>query len=559
MQFDRVAILDWSAAGTPKTGKDSIWLGITDENGTLAENIPTRLEAESTLSQLIEDSLAKGTRLLLGVDFALSAPKGFTERLTGAAHPFALWSFLRERIIEGPDNYTNYREVAAQMNASFDEEGPFWGNTARQDIQGLPRKKPPLPKGIETYRHTEVIARHEGAMPKTLWQLAGAGAVGAQSLTGIAMLARLKAIHPKIKAWPFEPLDQITLAEVYPSLIADEVRAATTKTCVPDKVQVTLLSKALYSIACTNQLGTLLKDAPPDGAILGAGKGAVLQAAVPQTAPVAPMSKHREILLRDLPSAIADLNLPLPRIMKTSATDLIGRVLARDIELGALTLKARSRIQPNMLPAILHNGVSETQTFAPLRACAIGPNLKGKDQLLRHMLIEQGTNLSPSANFPHTASRIKARITAVAIDHDLVVCIEPMTGPKLSDVLGEEPTHDIHFEGSILSPLKIAMWRDTPVLILTQEDASDLAFLGLVLGPVARLISGERYEAPSVRRALANAEQSGLVYGTLGSDTFRPLPKQPPEIALIQATHIAEIDEGSQSALTYAFRDLGLA
>ena len=34
MTFDRVAVLDWSAASTPKRGRDSIWLGVAGPDGT---------------------------------------------------------------------------------------------------------------------------------------------------------------------------------------------------------------------------------------------------------------------------------------------------------------------------------------------------------------------------------------------------------------------------------------------------------------------------------------------------------------------------------------------
>ncbi len=554
MQFDRVAILDWSAAGKPKTGKDSIWLCVTDETGARADNIPTRLEAESALSQLIEDSLSTGKRLLLGVDFALSAPKGFTDRLIGTSNPFAFWSYLRSRIVEGPDNYTNYREVAAEMNASFDGDGPFWGNTTKQDIQGLPRTKPPLPKGIETYRRTEVVARHEGAMPKTLWQLAGAGAVGAQSLTGIAMLARLKAVHPKIKVWPFEIPDQITLAEVYPSLIANEVRAATTKDCVPDQVQVTLLSKALYTISNGNKLGPLLSNAPEDGAILGSGQGKILKAAMPQAPMPASVPSSKKVSLSDLPVALASLGFAPPRIEKTPVSKLIGRVLAQDLKLGPLRIEAKSRLRPNVLPAIISSGMLQAQTYAPVRACIVG----GDNALAQHILTKHYATLSPPATLPKTASRIKARLTALAIEHDFLVCVETSDQPSLLDVLSDAPATEISFASNQLSPFKIIKWRNTPVMIVPEQSCTDPLFLGLVIGPFARIIGGENYAPKSGQRPVSRALRTGLTYGTLDDGHFQPILELPPEAALAHATHVAEHIKDADTALTYALSDLGL-
>lgn len=554
MQFDRVAILDWSAAGKPKTGKDSIWLCVTDENGAHADNIPTRLEAESALSQLIEDSLNTGKRLLLGVDFALSAPKGFTDRLTGTSNPFAFWSYLRARIIEGPNNYTNYREVAAEMNASFDGDGPFWGNTTKQNIQGLPRTKPPLPKGIETYRRTEVVARHEGAMPKTLWQLAGAGAVGAQSLTGIAMLARLKAVHPKIKVWPFEIPDQITLAEVYPSLIASEVRAATTKDCVPDQVQVTLLSKALYTISNCNKLGPLLSNAPEDGAILGSGQGKILQAAMPQAPKPAPVPSSKKVSLSDLSTAFASLGFAPHRIEKTPVSKLIGHVLAQDLKLGALRIAAKSRVRPNALPAIVESGILHAQTYAPVRVCLVGDD----NALAQHMLTKHHATVSPPATLPKTASRIKARLTALAIEHDFLVCADTSDQPSLLDLLSDATATEMSFSNNQLSPFKIIQWRNTPILIVPEQSYTDPLFLGLVIAPFTRIIGGENYAPISEQRRVSRALRTGLTYGTLCDGHFQPIVQMPPEAALANATHVAELVKDTDTALTYALSDLGL-
>ena len=63
---------------------------------------------------------------------------------------------------------------------------------------------------------------------KPVWQLYGAGCVGSQTLMGIAHLEKLRR-HPwldgQIKVWPFETgfsadtLNQITIAEIYPSQI----------------------------------------------------------------------------------------------------------------------------------------------------------------------------------------------------------------------------------------------------------------------------------------------------------------------------------------------------
>ena len=42
-------------------------------------------------------------------------------------------------------------------NAHFGGDGPFWGNGARADVPGLPRRKPALPEGLTEFRQTELL------------------------------------------------------------------------------------------------------------------------------------------------------------------------------------------------------------------------------------------------------------------------------------------------------------------------------------------------------------------------------------------------------------------
>ena len=285
MIFDRTAILDWSAAKGPKRGKDSIWLAAATAQGCTAQNIPTRAAAEAALAQLITDSLQQNQRLLIGADFAFGAPQGFIPHLTGQADALSWWHWLAQRITDTPGNLSNYRQIAAQMNSAFPEGGPFWGNGERSDTPGLPRLKPPLPPGLGTHRATDLAARAPGSAPKPVWQLAGAGAGGAQVLTGLPMLQRLRArFAPALSVWPFEaPTTPIVLAEVYPSLLADAVRQHVQTTgMVPDEAQVRLLATALHRLAPDSRarLFTLPHAVQEEGWILGAGHATLLQTAL---------------------------------------------------------------------------------------------------------------------------------------------------------------------------------------------------------------------------------------------------------------------------------------
>lgn len=299
MRFDRIAVLDWSAAARPKRGRDSIWLGLAsaahDSAGAVvdARNIPTRLEAEARLRALIGETIAAGRRLLIGADFAFGLPAGGAGAVTNEAGALALWGWLEARIADSPSNRNNYRAIAAEMNRRFPGKGPFWGNGQKADTPGLPRLKPVLPAGIAEFRQTDIAAREGGggAAAKPVWQLSGAGAVGAQTLTGLPVLERLrKEFGADLAVWPFQPPDApVVLAEVYPGMLSAEVKAfrADNPEMTADEAQVRVLSMALAGLDANQGLGPLLH--PPaapeilreEGWILGAGQAIALRAALP--------------------------------------------------------------------------------------------------------------------------------------------------------------------------------------------------------------------------------------------------------------------------------------
>lgn len=297
MIFDRVAVLDWSASGKPSRGKDSIWLGVADADGLRAENIATRLAAQAALHTLITDSIARKRRLLIAADFAYAAPVGLAQTLTGQRHALGLWDWLANRVTDTDANQTNYRQVAATANSHFSGDGPFWGNGQKIETPGLPRTKPVHPLGLGEYRAAELAGRQGGLRPKTIWQLAGAGAVGAQSLTGIPMLARLRAAFPgEVAVWPFEDAatTPIVIAEAYLSLLGDAVKREVDRGMFPDQAQVRLHAQAFLALSHSGGLERLFTpDQPRDtleteGWYLGAGAAQVVQTALPTAAQLTP-------------------------------------------------------------------------------------------------------------------------------------------------------------------------------------------------------------------------------------------------------------------------------
>ncbi len=292
MKFQRIAILDWSAAGAPKTGADSIWMCLSRSGQASVSNPGTRAKAEAELVAVIQSALDAGERLLLGVDFSLGFPAGFAERLTGQPSAQAVWDWMALNIRDQQDNRHTLRDVAGHINGVFSHEGPFWGNVAKEDVHHLPRTKPAFSESLPEFRQTETEARAARLSPKSCWQLAGAGAVGAQSLVGMPMLARLKRKFDKqLNVWPFETADApIVVTEVYPSMLSAEVKAmqVTHPSMTKDEAQVRVLATALQNLSETDGLSGLFNaPLPPaareEGWILGLHQQMQLRRAVSST------------------------------------------------------------------------------------------------------------------------------------------------------------------------------------------------------------------------------------------------------------------------------------
>ena len=347
MTLARVLTLDWSAAGAPKRGADSIWIGDTDADGTATHNLPTRAAALDWLERRIG---GEAGAVLLACDFCFGLPAGGAQAVTGADDALALWDWLATRIEDGADNRNNYRAIAAEMNRRFGGDGPFWGNGAKEDIPDLPRRKPALPEGIAEFRKAELADQSAGQRPMSPWQLAGAGAVGAQSILGIAALERLRerlaASGKRVAVWPFEPVDgaDVIFAEAYFSLLAAEVAAEVKGGAVRDEAQVRLHGQAFYELAATCRLEGLLRpDAPAEtlrseGWYLGAGQADIVRRALP--AGLTPPRLRNDcfampqgvnwVPVDDALKALDAALVPLVTTTTRKTHDALGAILAKD-------------------------------------------------------------------------------------------------------------------------------------------------------------------------------------------------------------------------------------
>lgn len=275
--FDRVVIVDWSAASQPSPARpsaDAIWIGVAEAGGEDTRYCRTRAAAEAAIAGLV----AAG-RVLVGFDFPFGYPAGFAARLTGRARAAAVWDWLAQRIEDGPDNRNNRFAVAASVNRVFGGAGPFWGCPAGVDLPGLRAVKAVdyAALGLAERRGVERLVPR--AQP--VWKLYTTGSVGSQSLMGLPVVHRLAQAGAAV--WPFDPAPaRVVLAEVYPSLLA---QAVAREGGIKDEVQVRLLARALWRLAQDGGLAALW-DVPQgvahseEGWILGAGQAGVLEAAL---------------------------------------------------------------------------------------------------------------------------------------------------------------------------------------------------------------------------------------------------------------------------------------
>lgn len=277
MRFDRVVIVDWSgrSSRSPKAAsKDAIWVGVCEDGRETQTYHRSRAEAEAALCEVLQD----GGHQLIGFDFPMGYPAGLAERLTGTDSARTLHAWIAAQIEDAPDNANNRFDVAARINRQLGRKGPFWGCPKARPVASLSPLKDVDYGALRLAEKRRVEVENPPAKP--VWQLLGAGSVGSQALLGIPVVHRL-ASRFGATVWPFEPAGALTLAEVYPSLLARAVTAAGDS--IPDRAQVRLLARALWRLSQQDRLAPLFETpeiAAEEGWILGAGYVAALEGAL---------------------------------------------------------------------------------------------------------------------------------------------------------------------------------------------------------------------------------------------------------------------------------------
>ncbi|HSB86203.1 MAG TPA: hypothetical protein VLD86_07845 [Ilumatobacteraceae bacterium] len=258
--FDRIVIVDWSSAATPKRGKDSIWTYARGDSA--AVNHSTRAAAFAALLDLLRSP----GRTLIGLDFPLGYPAGFATaaKLDGRTPWAATWQYLTDLITDDDRNRNNRWVVAADLNQRLGELR-FWGVPPRHAGNHLTIRKPLV---LDEFRIVESRLKRHGKHPFSTWQLLGAGSVGSQTLTGIPVVQRLRQ-HPDIaeraRVWPFETgltkdptihhPDAIVIAEVWPSAIPHDPSLHHVK----DACQVMTLARHYADLDAEDRLAALFE------------------------------------------------------------------------------------------------------------------------------------------------------------------------------------------------------------------------------------------------------------------------------------------------------------
>jgi len=276
--FDRYIAVDWSAANTPRRGKDSIWVGELGPDGRVpSENPPTRHAAMAAIVQRLLSARQRGERIMLGFDFVFGYPRGAAAAIAAGnglsdtsarelqAPWLQLWQFLAAEVSDTPDNSSNRFQLAEAINQRLADGPHFWGHPHQHSYAALHPKRPPAAyTNIPERRVAERYVR--SAQP--VWKLTGVGSVGSQALLGIARLEALRN-DPRFAAetavWPFETgfaddlSKPITITEIYPSLFPLSEADGLPR----DRAQVEITTTRFAELDRAGLLGTFLS--PPAG------------------------------------------------------------------------------------------------------------------------------------------------------------------------------------------------------------------------------------------------------------------------------------------------------
>ena len=195
----RAIAVDWSGR---KSGERSV-IRLAEARGQLL----TRIEGGRTRAEVIDhliDEASRDPRLIVGFDFSFSLPQWFL-RSHGLERAPQLW------------------DLAAASGEDWLKQcaPPFWG------LPGRPR--PPADSARPQLRATDIataaLAGPNGRMPRSPFQISGAGSVGAATVRGMPFLPRLR--EAGFRVWPWDALEPPAVVEVWTRIaIGDAVKSS---------------------------------------------------------------------------------------------------------------------------------------------------------------------------------------------------------------------------------------------------------------------------------------------------------------------------------------------
>lgn len=186
--------VDWSGSADPARSAAAIWAAVVREGRLVA--LHTGLTREAVVGLLCEEVLLE-PETVVGLDFCFSVPAWYA-RERGWRSVGEVWRWA-----------ARWEEAGGDLAALGP---PFWG----------PGVGPSPGLGDAALRETDRAARRPGAVPRSVFAVAGRGSVGAQSLRGMPALLRLA--DAGVAIWPFDRPRLPMAVEVFPRRTARDLR-----------------------------------------------------------------------------------------------------------------------------------------------------------------------------------------------------------------------------------------------------------------------------------------------------------------------------------------------
>ncbi len=196
--------VEWSGSAKERDAAKSIWTAVV-RDGALVSLTTGR--GRRATAEFVIDQASDGGELVVGMDFAFSAPYWYLQD-QGLEDAPALWD-----IMDGTE-----RKEGRESQWIRALPPPFWGPHVRL--------KPELNDGQTWFRKTEDETRqYTRVNPKSVFQLTGAGSVGGQSMRGMPILKFLR--ENGFAIWPMDAPANQMVVEVYPRALLQWLRPGT--------------------------------------------------------------------------------------------------------------------------------------------------------------------------------------------------------------------------------------------------------------------------------------------------------------------------------------------